>query len=421
MVKWLKQKLYFVVASYFRFFARIQLAHWKPRIVVITGSSGKTTLLHMVEAQLGERAVYSHHANSVYGIPFHILGLERRKLVPSEWVGLFLAAPFKAFKSSPLARIYVAEVDAERPGEGKFLADLLKPEVSVWLNTGRTHTLHFDPVVPRQFSTIEEAVANEFGFIIQHTQKMGIVNGDQPLIQAQLFRSQATIKKIHHQELVQYQLTQQGTRLAIQDQEFHFPYLLPQDTLYAIRITQELVKYLGASFDPSFQRLVMPPGRSSVLKGIKDTTLIDSSYNATPDGMAAILHLFAKYPVPKKWLVLGDMIELGKKEETEHQALAHSILTAQPTRVILIGPRVSRFTYPLLKNIAPDIPVTTFEFPADGLRYIQQQLQGGETLLFKGARFLEGVIEHLLKNQDDVQRLCRREYIWQKRRKEWGL
>ena len=100
MFRLLKKKLYFTVAFYFRIFAKIQLRIWKPRIVVVTGSSGKTTLLHLIESQLGEKARYSHHANSMFGIAFDILGLKREKLVVTEWIYLVLAAPFRAFKKS---------------------------------------------------------------------------------------------------------------------------------------------------------------------------------------------------------------------------------------------------------------------------------------------------------------------------------
>ena len=127
--KFIKHYLYFFVAGYFKFFARVQLAKWKPRIVVVTGSSGKTTLLHLIESQLGQRAEYSHHANSSFGIPFNILGLQRNSFKKTEWIYLFLAAPFKAYKKIHKKQLYIAEADCDRPGEGKFLADLLKPEV----------------------------------------------------------------------------------------------------------------------------------------------------------------------------------------------------------------------------------------------------------------------------------------------------
>src|SRR3989344_7613412 len=166
----LKKILYFPLASYFRFFARIRLKKWHPRIIVITGSSGKTTLLHLIESQLQTKALYSHHANSSYGIPFHILSLERKTLTVYEWIGLFFKTPFYAFKKSPREKLYVVEADCDRPGEGKFLAEFLRPEVTLWVSISKTHSMNFDELVTTGiFKTIEDAIAHEFGYFIEYT------------------------------------------------------------------------------------------------------------------------------------------------------------------------------------------------------------------------------------------------------------
>ena len=156
MINKLKKILYFPIAYYFKFFAQIQLSIWKPRIIVVTGSSGKTTLLHLLESQIQNRARYSHHANSSYGIPFDILGLKRKDLTPEEWPYLILAAIFKAFKKPFKEKLYIVEADCDRPNEGKFLANLLKPEVTLWTNVSRTHTVNFDYLVKENDCHCEE-------------------------------------------------------------------------------------------------------------------------------------------------------------------------------------------------------------------------------------------------------------------------
>jgi hypothetical protein len=65
--------------------------------------------------------------------------------------------------------------------------------------------------------------------------------------------------------------------------------------------------------------------------------------------------------------------------------------------------------------------IQKFHMPKDALDYLINNLNGGEVILFKGARFLEGIIEHLLADKNDVKKLCRREKIWHTRRKQWGL
>src|ERR1035437_4776033 len=107
----LKIIFFFPVASYFKFFAQIRLKKWNPKIIVVTGSSGKTTLLHLIESQLQEKAKYSHHPNSALGIPFDILGLSRKTFLTSEWFSLFFLAPFKLLQKPFAEKIYVVEAD----------------------------------------------------------------------------------------------------------------------------------------------------------------------------------------------------------------------------------------------------------------------------------------------------------------------
>ncbi len=438
MLKGLKNLLYFPLAYYFRFFAQIRLRQWRPRIIVVTGSSGKTTLLHLIETQLGKRARYSHGANSSYGISFDILGLKRKTFLPQEWPLLFFKTPFAIFKSPPKEKIYVVEVDCDRPGEGKFLGTLLKPEVTLWLNSSKTHGMNFDktvnpPAGGGRFNSIEKAVAYEFGNLVAFTTQLAIINGDSDLMTGELHRTRAQVRKVYEKDhLQEYQITSLGqTHFRIDGKDYLFNYLLPEDTFYSVKMTLDLMEYLKTTPDYSFSGFTLPPGRSSVFKGTKNITIVDSSYNANLDSMRVILTMFGKMPLPagrqaprQKWVVLGDMIEQGKTEKEEHEKLGNIISSYNFDRVLLMGPRVSEYTYPRLRSLSyggqSDL-IKKFLRPTEVLEYLQANFKGGETILFKGARFLEGVVEHLLENQEDAKKLCRREKIWQIRRRQWGL
>lgn len=423
MFKFVKSKLYFFVAYYFRVFAQIQLALWKPRVIVITGSSGKTTLLHLIESQIKGRARYSHHANSAYGVPFDILGLKRTNFKITEWLYLFLVAPVKAFKKPFKEKLYIVEADCDRPGEGKFLASLLKPEITLWTGISRTHSMNFDKLVKeKKFAAVEQAIAHEFGYFLEYTTGLGIVNGDNNLTVEQCKRLKTSIIQIKKAgQLGGYKVSANSTQFKIKNVIYDIACLLPEEVFYSIAQTLEVLDYLHVEPDATFSNFVLPPGRNSILKGIKNTVIIDSSYNATLDGMAVILKMFAFYPTKVKWAVLGDMLEQGKQEQEEHERLAEMIAGIKLDKIILMGPRVSKYTYPKLKLLLPNAAIECFELPKQTLNYIQSHIFGGETILFKGARFLEGIIEHLLLDKNDAGKLCRREQVWQNRRKEWGL
>lgn len=412
MIQKFKKALYFPLATYFRFFAAIQLMIWKPKIVVITGSNGKTTLLHLIESQLGKGAKYSHHANSSFGIPFNILRLDRKDLTIWEWPKLFLLAPIQAFKLPFKEKLYIVEADCDRPFEGKFLASLLKPEITIWLTVSKTHCVNFDSL---------DQIAFEFGYFIQFAKNLCITAEDNKLITKQLKRTKAKKEGIRKKQLKEYRLSQNSTYFKIDDNEFTFKFLLPEDTFYSITACQLLSKHLHLKFDPTFKNFSLPPGRSSKFTGIKNTTIIDSTYNATPASMASSLNLYRKYPAEEKWAIISDMVELGKEEKLEHEILAKQIVDSRLDKVILMGPRITKYTLPRLLQIAPKTDVENVQTPIEVLDFLKENIKGGETLLFKGSRFLEGVIEHLLKSKKDADKLCRREKVWQERRRNWGL
>lgn len=420
-----KKIMYFGVAWYFRIFADLKFKRWNPRVILVTGSSGKTTLFHLIESQIGDIAKFSHHANSAIGIPFDILGIKRTDLTLNEWPGIFISAPFKAFSPIPKEKFYVVEADCDRPKEGHFLADFLKPEVTLWTNVGRTHSMNFDNLVSSgKFDSVEKAIAFEFGHYAAMTKKLVILNSDDPLETAESARIKS--KKVGistRKSLKKYTVDFNGTEFVFDGgSKYKFSYIFPKEIAASILMSEELCKYLGIAIDTKFSNLKMPPGRSSIFKGIKSITILDSAYNSNFDSVKAILEMFSNFKSKNKWAVLGDMLEQGLEEEEEHQKLAKLILKPDLKRIVLIGPRTQKYTLPILKEKLKDkIVVESFLSPKDVLDYLKNNIQGGELILFKGARFLEGVIENLLLDKEDVRKLDRREKIWEVRRKKWGL
>ena len=414
MIQNIKNKLYFPFAYYFFIFAKIQLLIWKPRVICITGSSGKTTLLHLLESQISD-AHFSHHANSAYGIPFDILGLKRKSFSLFEWLLLFLNAPLKAFKKSYSQKLYVVEADCDRPGEGRFLSKLLNPSITLWLSSDTTHTANFNK---NNCSSVKEAVAFEYGYFIEKTKNRVFANVDSQLIEKQLNRTRVEIEKVTMRDLKQFEVFEKSVVFKTQDNLYKIPHLLPRETFYSIEMTSKLLKYLEKPLDASFKELSPPPGRSSLFRGVKNIKIIDSSYNSSFLSLKSMLNLLNMYPAKEKWVVIGDILELGEKEKEEHEKIAYLLKEFNFFKIILIGPRTQKYTYPLLKN---KDTIVTFIEPLKTLKYLEKNIKGGETILFKGARFLEGIIEHLLENKKDIDLLCRREKVWQKRREKWGL
>lgn len=415
-----KKRFYFVAADYFRHFANMVLRRWKPRIIAITGSAGKTTMLNLLEHEMGDRAHYSHDANSAFGISFDLLGLSGIRGSKARWVWLFIAAPFCGLFRRYKEKFYVVEIDGERPHEAEFLAKWLKPEVTIWVSIGISHAVQFEKVVREgKFKDLSEAITAEFANLPAETLKRVYIDADSKLMVSATEGIKAKVVPIKKSLLKKYVVYADSTDFTYGDTTFHFNNPEPKDVAFNLFVLQDLMKYLKLPFNPDFSGIRLAPGRSSHFKGIKGIDIVDSTYNAHMISMASILDMAKRMHAERKWLVIGDIVDQGSLEEEEHKRLAKLIAEVKPDRVVLVGRRTKKWTAPELKELGVSAVATTD--PKKALVYLQNHLTGRETVIFKGSQYLEWVIEKLLADPEDAKKLCRREKAAVARRKSWGL
>lgn len=415
----IKKKLYLVVVRYFRLFASRSLRRWHPRVIAVTGSVGKTTLLNLLEVQLGERAHYSHNANSAYGIAFDILGIDGVRGSKLKWVYLFLVVPFRSLWFRHNQEFYVVEIDGERPKETEFLASWLQPEVTLWVSVGRTHAVYFDgQVAAGLFPTVEDAIVHEFAYLPRYTSKLVVYDGDSPLIARTMNQvSGATTVPVTKSTLEDYEVWPDKTKFVVGGTTYLFSDPMPREVYVQLALLGVLAEYLNEPVVTDLSGYVQPPGRSNYFAGKNGVKLIDSSYNAHLISMESIVGLYKEMQAETKWIVIGDIVEQGEAEAEEHAKLGHLLREADFDRYILVGRRTQKYTYPEL-DAAKSV---TFLRPTDALTYLQSELTGNETVVFKGSQFLEGIVEHLLASPADVVKLPRQEPAAKKRRAKWGL
>lgn len=422
----LKKRLYFITARYFRFFANFSLKRWDPKIIALTGSVGKTTMLHLLEYELKEKAHYSHDANSAFGIAFDLVGLRGITGSKLRWLYLIFAVPIKSLFYKHTEKYYVVEIDGERPYETEFLASWLKPEVTLWISLGLSHAIQFEQQVKNgTFENLDQAIAHEFAMLPQYTTKRIYIDADVRMIK----KAVAAVKRHHDipakvvecskSELEKYSVRPNSTDFTIGKTTFHFSAPIPKEISIQLIMLKKLCSYLKVPLNPDFSNLPLPPGRNSFFEGKNGLNLIDSSYNAHLISMESILSMSKDMKAPHKWLVIADMVEQGIIEGDEHTKLADAIASVKPERIILIGRRTKKYTYPRLKEL--DFSAYTTNDPRLALKYIKKNAHDNTTIIFKGSQYLEWIIEKLLKNPEDAKYLPRREKAAIKRRQKRGL
>ena len=424
MIARVKKKLYFVVAGYFRFFANMVMKRWKPRVIAITGSAGKTTMLNLMELQVGEIAHYSHNANSAFGVAFDVMGFDGIRGSKIRWIWLFVLAVVRGLTFSRSEKFYIVEIDGERPHEAEFLAKWLRPEVVMWVSFGMSHAVQFEEVVKAgKFADVKEAILHEFGSLARAAKKLVLIDGDSEEMKQATEGVSAKIEKVDVSELNKYEVTPKETVFEIktdgETKKFIFDHAEPRDVLVQILMMQRVMKYLKMEIKCDLAGMRMAPGRSSVFDGKNGTTLIDSTYNAHMISMESVLKMATEINAKRKILVIGDIVEQGKIEGDEHTRLAEVIARVGAEKIVLVGRRVRKWTAPSLRKMG--VQPEVFDDVRGATKWLNRNIEPGDLVVFKGSQYLEWAVEQLLLDENDARFLARREAAAVKRREKRGL
>jgi len=122
--------------------------------------------------------------------------------------------------------------------------------------------------------------------------------------------------------------------------------------------------------------------RSQLVRTAHGNDLILDAYNANPSSMAAALRSFAQRPVAPgqaRWVILGDMFELGESAAAEHRALGELLAEVHLDNVLLIGPllHAAAQAHPAAHHFA-DKPAAA--------AWLAQHPLAGQLVLLKGSR-----------------------------------
>jgi UDP-N-acetylmuramoyl-tripeptide--D-alanyl-D-alanine ligase len=123
--------------------------------------------------------------------------------------------------------------------------------------------------------------------------------------------------------------------------------------------------------------------RSQIIKTKNNTILLDA-YNANPSSMQAMLLSFSEQEYLNKLCILGDMLELGKESEKEHQ------------KIILLCKKLSLDCHYIGKEFRK-VTKKAFKNRKEFEDKLKKERMSNNTILLKGSRGigLEKLVEYL--------------------------
>lgn len=157
------------------------------------------------------------------------------------------------------------------------------------------------------------------------------------------------------------------------------------------------------------------PGRMNIVPGIKETTIIDDTYNSSPAALSQALSVFSDLKTKgKKIVVVGDMLELGKYSAEEHKRAAE-LLNGRVDVVICVGIRARKISEVLLDLGFSEKNILSADRAEEAGLQLQSIIEEGDVILVKGSQAMrmERVVEEVMRWPGDKgEILVRQEEEW---------
>ncbi|HAI74246.1 MAG TPA: hypothetical protein DCS28_02540 [Candidatus Moranbacteria bacterium] len=421
-----------------RFMASAVLKKYKPRVIAVTGSVGKTSSKDAIFAVLNGRfraRKSEKNYNNEIGAPLTIVGAEsggkslfKWGVVFLKWLGLIIF-PVK------YPEILILEMGTDRLGDLKYLTDFIKPNIAVLTEVSSSHLEYFKSI---------EAILKEKSTIIRALDEKGlaIVNADNPRIAklkdnsrqngivAEIFsfgfsetadaRAMDVFLNCCEKDMpggLSFKLNYKGTTMPMRLNNIlarHNIYAALAGVSVGIGLGMNLVE-IGANLE----NFSLPAGRMNLIKGIKNSFIIDDTYNSSLVSASSALEVLRALKQNRKIAVLGDMLELGAHTKSDHRMLAKKFLEIEGDIFFAVGKRM-KFAAEELKKRRFSGEIYEFSNPAEAGKKLQEILRAGDAILVKGSQAIrmEKIVEEIMAEPQKAEKLlCRQNAEWKK--KEW--
>lgn len=426
-----------IIVSIITWQAKLVLLRYRPKIITVTGSVGKTSTKDAIFTVLSKfKTVRKSEKsfNSEIGLPLTILGL------PNGWsnFSIWIENILKGFKiiliKQPYPEYLVLEVGVGKPGDiKKNVVPWLKPDVTVV-------TCFPDRPVHVEFFGSVEKIIEEKSALAYATKKKGVLvlNHDDEKVYALHNKANCRTVSYGKNENATYHLTHpihllkeykgmniiKGVNFKLEHSGNTFPVTLPhviglhytESALAAIAVACELGCDLLDSIN-AVSEYVTPPGRLSIIDGINTSIIIDDTYNSSPIATDAAIEVLKEMKGKRKIAVLGDMLELGKFTEEEHRVVGQKIIGVVDI-LITVGLRAKFIAEGAIDNGFKKGNIYSFDTSVEVGEFLKTFIKEGDILLMKGSqgiRLERAVVAIMAHPELKSSLLCRQEKEWQNR------
>ena len=387
----MKEKAIRILELTLKLLAWATLVRYRPAIVGITGSAGKTTAKFATAAALkGERfvRVAGGNFNNELGLPLSILGNYTKISGFFFWPRVIARAIWKLISRGSYPEILILEYGIDRPGDMKKLLEIAKPGVGIVTAIGEIP-------VHVEFFAGPEAVAREKARLLEALPAAGFaaLNYDDATVAKMRDRTRARILTYGFGEGADIRIVNFETR---SEPGSYVPVRLDGVFGKAHAYAAAAGACVGLVFGVNLVKiaeglnLFYKPmrGRMMLFPGIKESWIIDDSYNASPLAMHAALDTLKEIKAKRKVAILGDMLEIGHYTVEAHEEIGR-LAAGVVNFLVTVGPRGKFIAYATKKYGLPRRNIISFDTADEARLPVQELIRKGDVVLVKASRAIQ--------------------------------
>ena len=398
---------------------RAYLRKHKPKLIVVTGSVGKTSTKMAIATVLSEKyrvRLHEGNHNTPLSVPLAVMGVEYPQNIRSlkEWWAVFGAINLRINQHDD-AEVIVQELGTDSPGDIKAFR-YLHPDIAVVTAVSPEH-MEF-------FQNIDAVAKEELG--VAKWSKLTVINRDDIDEKYAKYADTTSIDTYGMGEKAEYRIiVEPASPLDGRIGQLKTPewgeipinlQLVGDHSIKAAAAAATVGARMGLTSQEvaiGISKIVPTSGRMQILRGLENTTIIDDTYNASPLAVAAALKTLGDIDSPQRIAILGSMNELGGTSAEEHRRVGELCSPEKLAWVVTIGEDAKQHLAPAAQK--KGCRVESFTSPYDAGAFVHRMLKPGTVVLAKGSQngvFAEEAVKILLHSTEDEEKLVRQTPAW---------
>lgn len=424
-----------IVVTLLQFEAKLVLRKYKPKIIGVTGSVGKTSTKDAIYRVLSNGGVSVRKSEKSYngdlGVPLTILGCQSAWGDIFGWLEIMIYGLRVIFGKQNYPKWLVLEVGLEYPGEIKQILSWVNFDIAVI-------TLLPEVPVHVEFFKNKDEVINEKILLAKQVPITGqvLLNADDknalkfiPDLQAEVITYGQNDKADYRASLGQVFYNSDSSPAGLEFKLYHnnkeltvkIPGVIGNHQIFPVLAALVVGEKLGLNMVEmidSLSNYLPPAGRLRLIEGIKHTTILDDTYNASPAAMSAGLVALDDFEsVGRKIAVLGDMLQLGSFTVEAHKKIGYQAVDVCDL-VVTVGLRSKFIDDALIEKKFSAKKIKHFDDSAEAGLFLQKSIKSGDVIFVKGSQAvrMEKVVEEIMAHPEDKTKLLvRQDTEWKKR------